>query len=94
VVFLDLNMPDKNGRECLDIIRKTKRLKDIKVVIYSTSSSQADINDTYDKGANLYISKPPTYNKLMLIMKEVLTMHWAGYMPFGNKRNFVFSIKN
>src|SRR5215212_1458528 len=45
-IFLDLNMPKMNGKECLKELKKTERLKAIPVIIYTTSSSLKDISDT------------------------------------------------
>src|SRR4051812_4354327 len=54
LIFLDLNMPRKNGFESLEEIRQNARLKSLCVIIYSTSSQFKDILETLNKGANLY----------------------------------------
>ena len=59
-IFLDLNMPRMNGRQCLAAIKKLNSLRDIPVVIYSTSSDQKDMADTKQLGATDYIVKPNT----------------------------------
>ena len=63
-MFLDLNMPIMNGFECLEAIRSTPHLKDLLVAIYSTSSAERDIEETFEKGANIYIKKPSSFNEL------------------------------
>ena len=63
LVFLDLNMPIKNGIECLEELRAQERFKNLSIAIYSTSSSDQDIEDTFIKGANIYINKPNDFNK-------------------------------
>ena len=93
LIFLDLNMPNKNGKECLDEIRKSERLRDIPIVIYSTSSSPKDIDDTFEKGANLYVRKPSSFNELQAITKEILLLDWEEHKPFCAKSIFVFSYK-
>jgi CheY-like chemotaxis protein len=57
-IFLDLNMPRMNGKECLKEIKKFEHLKDIPVVIYSTSSMRNDIAETSSLGAADFITKP------------------------------------
>src|SRR5688500_15236129 len=57
-IFLDLNMPRMNVKECLRELKKNPRLRNIPVVIYSTSSSLSDINDTKILGAKDFIIKP------------------------------------
>jgi CheY-like chemotaxis protein len=93
LIFLDLNMPNKNGKECLDEIRKSERLKNIPIVIYSTSSSPKDIDETFEKGANLYVRKPSSFNELRAITSDVLSLDWEKHKPFCAKNIFVFSYK-
>src|SRR4051812_39539406 len=57
ILFLDLNMPCKTGFDCLKEIRSNPRFKDISIAIYSTSSSEKDIEETFIGGANVYIKK-------------------------------------
>ncbi|MDB5255361.1 MAG: response regulator receiver protein [Chitinophagaceae bacterium] len=94
LLFLDLNMPNKNGKECLEEIRNSDRLKDIPVIIYSTSSSPKDIDDAFEKGANLYVRKPSSFQELRFIARAVLAMEWSNYKPFVVRNTFVFSYKS
>jgi CheY-like chemotaxis protein len=64
LIFLDLNMPGMNGRECLREIKKDSELKDIPIVIYSTSSSQKDIRETRELGAAYFQVKPSSFKSL------------------------------
>ncbi|RYU93422.1 response regulator [Emticicia agri] len=88
-IFLDLNMPFKNGQECLHEIKNNRRYKNIPVVIYSTSSNVDQINSTFQAGANLYISKPDSYLKLKVILKKVFTLKCEEYKPQPEKEKFV-----
>ena len=76
LLFLDLNMPKKSGFECLKEIRTNERYKDISIAIYSTSSSRKDIDETYNRGADVYIRKPSDYSELKLVLKKVLRRRW------------------
>lgn len=93
LIFLDLNMPNKNGRDCLIEIRNSMELKHIPVVIYSTSSSLMDIDFTYENGANLFVSKPSSFRELVQTAKKVLALDWKKYQPKSNKDQYVFSLK-
>ena len=77
MIFLDLNMPGKNGKECLAEIRKNPSWAKIPVVIYSTSASKRDVNDTYSGGANLYLLKPNSFQELIKIIKRVFSIDIA-----------------
>ena len=73
VIFLDLNMPLKNGFECLEEIRNTPKFREIPVVIFSTSSNNDIVDKTYLHGANYYICKPQSFNLLKKTIEFVLS---------------------
>jgi CheY-like chemotaxis protein len=89
VIFLDLNMPIKSGKECIDEIKADEDLKDIPVIIYSTSSSDKDVNDTYDAGASLYIPKPNSFGKIMSVLKNIFLFRWHKLNDRTDKKDFV-----
>jgi len=72
LLFLDLNMPRKNGFECLKEIRNNEKLKDIPIAIYSTSAAEKDIDETFNNGANIYIKKPNDFNLLEQVLFKVI----------------------
>ena len=92
ILFLDLNMPGKTGIDCLKEIRATTRFKDVSVAIYSTSSSEKDIEDTFIEGANIYIKKPNDFSTLKKVIKEVINMNWQFHTSGLNIETFFFSI--
>ena len=91
VLFLDLNMPLKNGIECLEEIRGDEKLKGLPVVIFSTSSHPGTINQMYDIGAHLYVRKPNDYKTLKRAIQAVLKKDWGspGRPP---KEDFVLRV--
>lgn len=89
VLFLDLNMPKKNGVECLLEIKKNEKLNDIAIAIYSTSSSEEHIEETFINGANIYIKKPNDFEDLKKILSEVVTINWQYHTSGLNKDNFL-----
>lgn len=70
-IFLDLNMPRKSGKDCLQEIRENQRTHDIPVIIYTTSQSIKDIDETFKNGASCFIRKPATFREL----KELLGLY-------------------
>ena len=92
VLFLDLNMPYKTGIECLDEIKKIAHLKDVAVAIYSTSASESDIEETFVKGANVYIKKPNDFNALKKVLSEVITLNWHYQTSGLNRDNFLLCL--
>jgi CheY-like chemotaxis protein len=67
LILLDLNMPGKDGRESLKELKTSKRFHHIPVVVFTTSSSHRDRVMAYNLGANCFITKPDTFNKLVEI---------------------------
>lgn len=92
ILFLDLNMPRKNGLECLREIKKIDRLKQIAIAIYSTSASDSDIEETFVKGANIYIKKPNDFEALKKTLSIVTTLNWQYHTNSLNKETFLLSI--
>ncbi len=68
VIFLDLNMPRMGGKECLEALKKDMHLQDIPVIMYTTSSRSKDIEETMQKGAVCFITKPTNLKELKNIL--------------------------
>lgn len=75
LVLLDLNMPGKDGRETLAEIRQNPALRDVPIVIFTTSGSPADVLIAYQLGANSYLRKPSSYTGLRQMM-QLLVRYW------------------
>lgn len=89
VLFLDLNMPRKNGIECLDEIKMDEKFNDIAIAIFSTSSSEEHIEETFVRGANIYIKKPSDFATLKKVLSDVVTINWQYHTSGLNKDNFL-----
>ncbi len=75
LILLDLNMPKMDGREALKIIKGDPTLREIPVVILTTSRADQDILRSYELGVNSFISKPVTFSGLVEAM-NVLGKYW------------------
>ncbi|HWA34949.1 MAG TPA: response regulator [Cyclobacteriaceae bacterium] len=72
IIFLDLNMPRKNGRECLAELHANNAYDNVAVIIYSTSMSPQEIADAWTLGAACLIRKPDSYTALKDVIRKVL----------------------
>jgi CheY-like chemotaxis protein len=72
-IFLDLNMPRINGKECLVEMRKIVRLQNIPIYIYTTSSSDKDKLELLNIGATGFITKPYTIKKLVEMLFQIIS---------------------
>lgn len=92
ILFLDINMPRKNGFECLTEIRKNADLKDLPVVVCSTSNDSALVSWMYNCGANLYLSKPPSFQQLKSVIEKAITMDWNIHKPYPATEDFMLKL--
>jgi CheY-like chemotaxis protein len=76
IILLDLNMPRKDGREALAEIKADASLRQIPVVILTTSSDDVDVQNAYALGASSYITKPVTHGKLIEVM-QMVARYWS-----------------
>jgi CheY-like chemotaxis protein len=71
LILLDLNLPKKTGLEMLNEIKNATHLKDIPVVILTTSEAEPDINKSFDLSANCYITKPIDVERLTMVLNSI-----------------------
>jgi CheY-like chemotaxis protein len=75
LILLDLNMPKKDGREALEEIKADPRLREIPVIVLTTSKQEEDIHRSYQLHANSYITKPVTFESLIALV-STLGKYW------------------
>ena len=94
IIFLDLNMPRKNGFECLTEIKHNPLLKTT-IVIFSTSFEQEVVNRLYDNGANYFVRKPVEFSQFKKIIEQIFDKL---LIPNNNlqplRENFVVTLQN
>ena len=89
ILFLDINMPLKNGFQCLQAIRSSDKLNDLCIIMYSTSSNQTDINKSYELGASGFVQKPFNFNDLKGLLQRVCDTDWKNPSVKVDQLNFV-----
>lgn len=83
LILLDLNMPKKDGREVLVEIKNDPQLRQIPVVVLTTSKAEEDIIRSYALGVNSFITKPVTFEGLVEAM-TVFTQYWFEIVALPN----------
>jgi CheY-like chemotaxis protein len=71
-IFVDVNMPVMNGRQFLETVKNTPRLRSIPVIMYSTTSFAQERNDYFRLGAKDVLVKPNTFNDICILLKSVI----------------------
>lgn len=76
ILFLDLDMPHKNGLECLVEIRNNQKLKDLPVVVFSSTTRPANIQTAYEMGAHLFLIKSSNFKDYKEALKTIMRLGW------------------
>jgi CheY-like chemotaxis protein len=92
LIFLDLNMPGMDGRECLSRLKSCETFSKLPVIMFSTSTAIEDINFAFEKGADLYLIKPNKFSSYFKLLKDVLEMYISNSLPVKDKKKFVYSL--
>jgi CheY-like chemotaxis protein len=88
-LFLDLNMPRKDGYSCLKEIKSDKKLNRLPVVIFSTSFSQVVAEELYNHGADFYLCKPAHFGELKNAIERTLKLLTGSEDQNRSKENFL-----
>lgn len=84
IVLLDLNMPGKNGKEVLAIVKEDENLKDIPIIIITSSEAEMDVAKSYALHVNAYIVKPVSLQQFMQVV-EAVEMFWLSVVKLPPK---------
>lgn len=89
VIFLNINMPCRNGFECLRDIRNSSEMEKVKVIMYSTSNSRIDIIKSFELGADYYITKPASFTAVKEVIKKAMSLKWD--LPQNDQSTFLLN---
>lgn len=85
IILLDLNMPRKGGKEVLAIVKEDETLKDIPIIILTSSEAEQDVIASYKLHANAYIVKPMDFSQFQHAM-EILKNFWLSVVKLPPKQ--------
>jgi CheY-like chemotaxis protein len=71
IILLDLNLPKKDGREVLEEVKSDENLKNIPIVVLTTSKAEEDVLKSYNLRANAYITKPVDFDQFIKVIKSI-----------------------
>lgn len=91
ILFLDINMPCKDGVACILEIRKHREYDNLPIIVYTANVYQKIIEGCFRNGANLYISKTYTFTSLKEKLQKVFAFDWENYMHYPPMEQFVVS---
>jgi CheY-like chemotaxis protein len=91
LIIIDLDMPGKNGKECLKEIKANEKYKSIPVVVMTVSKNTSDINDVFDAGAHYYAVKPYSERNYIETLRQVFNIDWKTPQPVPDKKQFIIN---
>jgi CheY-like chemotaxis protein len=91
VIFLDINLPYKNGISCLKELRSKEDYDSVKIVMYSTSCSSREIDSCYSLGADFFLVKPSSFSSLQRQLKELFQNDYFVKNQKPPREAFVFN---
>ena len=92
VLFLDLNMPRKNGFAALGEIKRSATLQDLPVIIFTTANDKERIKQVYKDAAHYYIRKPNRFQDLKELIYKVLVLISENNISLPDKMNFILKV--
>lgn len=85
LILLDLNLPQRDGREVLSVVKTDEKLRHIPVIVMTSSESEQDVLHCYQLQANCYVTKPADYERLMETIR-LIHAFWFGVVQFPSAR--------
>ncbi|RYY41713.1 MAG: response regulator [Chitinophagaceae bacterium] len=77
LIFMDMNMPKKNGLECLQALQEQPVLANIPIILYSSSELASLMETAYAHGASLFFRKPSTFLGMVSALRTIVEMDWS-----------------
>jgi len=90
IIFLDINMAGMNGRDCLKLIRNQQKFDTIPIIMLTTSTRESDIADTFQSGANLFVTKPFRYEDFIILLQRIFSGNWKADLLKNTLTSYVF----
>jgi len=82
ILFLDVLLPVKDGKECLKEIRADKRFDSLPIIMYTAVRNFETIEFCYREGSNLFVCKPNTYEELLTVLGKIFSIDWKKMMYY------------
>lgn len=92
LIFLDINMPVKDGKKCLRELKSNVKYKHIPVLVYTVSQSMEDINEVYRDGAHYYAIKPYAETNFIETLKLIFNIDWTTEQQMPSLKDFVINL--
>ena len=91
MLFLDIIMPYRNGKDCLQEIRENRRFDNLPIIVYSGLKDFDTVEFCFRKGTNLYVYKPHTYAELVEVIQKIFAINWKQVKYYPTRSEYVLN---
>jgi DNA-binding response OmpR family regulator len=89
ILFLDINMPCKDGMACIVEIRRNRDYDGLPIIMYTSFLEEKYISESFRSGANFYITKTTVFQELVAKLKKVFALDWKDYLHYPPSGQFL-----
>jgi CheY-like chemotaxis protein len=91
MLFLDIRMPCKDGKDCLLKIRTNPKFDHLPIIVYSSINNPETIEFCFRQGTNMYVLKPSSFSELKEVVQRIFSVDWKRVRYYPNLSNFVLN---
>lgn len=91
MLFLDILMPCKNGKDCLLEIRENRKFDDLPIIVYSGLRDFETVEFCFRKGTNMFVYKPHSFSELIDIVQKIFAINWSKVKYYPRRADFVLN---
>lgn len=91
ILFLDILMPCRDGKHCLQEIRTYRKFDNLPIIVYTSLQDLETIEFCYRNGTNLFVYKPHSYSELVEVIEKIFTINWKKVNYYPTRDNFVLN---
>jgi CheY-like chemotaxis protein len=91
LLLLDLVLPCKDGKTCLQEIRGDKKFDELPIIVYSAQRDEESIEFCFRNGSNMYVYKPDTYSQIVDAVQKIFAFNWKKVKYYPTRSTFVLN---
>lgn len=91
LLLLDLVLPCKDGKTCLQEIRSDKKFDELPIIVYSAQRDEESIEFCFRNGSNMYVYKPDTYSQIVDAVQKIFAFNWKKVKYYPTRSTFVLN---
>lgn len=91
LLFLDIVMPCKGGKDCITEIRSDKKFDNLPIIVYTSVRDLSTIEFCYRSGTNFYVIKPDTYGEIVDVIRKIFAVNWKKMKYYPTRNDYVLN---